>query len=133
MRPLALNRLNQGLQSGQKGQSWPAQFKQIFESTVAISKPDGFHMNVYNSGLLQKWDCFLALGLHSCKVACWLLLASNFAHSCGACALQPSIAPDFPHSHPQLVFIYTACLALMDMGICNSRKTGKMKKEREEA
>lgn len=74
MRPLALNRLNQRLQSGQKGQSWPAQFKQIFESTVAISKPDGFHMNICNSGLLQKWDYLLALGLHSWKVpagSCW--------------------------------------------------------------
>ena len=74
MRPLALNRLNQRLQSGRKGQSWPAQFKQIFESTVAISKPDGFHMNIYNSGLLQKWYCLLALGLHSWKVpagSCW--------------------------------------------------------------
>lgn len=64
--------------------------------------------------------------------ACCLLLASNFAHSRGAHVLQPTIAPDFPHSHPQLVFIYITCLALMDVGICNSGKTGKMKKEREE-
>lgn len=96
MRPLALNRLNQRLQSGQKGQSWPAQFKQIFESTVAISKPDGFHMNVYNSGLLQKWDCLLALGCIPARLPAGSCLASNFAIPVKP-VFSAQLCPRLPH------------------------------------